>query len=214
MLWDMKQDAFHMVASDGHRLAKSKLEIHLPKAMQIIVPRKTILELLRLLKKPEDYSVELALTNKQLCVKTPEYTLISRLIEGSFPDYNSFFIPASEVETAIIDRDLLKDSLSRMNVLLNERCPGIRLEFSHNSLKLQVYNLEQEEAEEELEIEYSPRSLEEKFVIAFNNEYLVQVLDALPYGKIQFTFSSPKNSVLIQHVSEHKSIYVIMPMRF
>lgn len=213
MLWDIKTDAFHTVATDGHRLAKSTFLFSTPQAMQVIVPRKTLQELSRLFKKPEKYLVELTLAMGQLSVKTPEYTLASRLIDANFPDYSRLIVAGEAI--ARVDRDQLKDSLSRMRVLLNDRYPGIRLSFSCNLLQLSVRNLEQEEAAEQFTIDYKPAVIDEIFAIAFNNEYLMDVLNVLPSGLIEFQFtpSMPNKSILLQHTKKRDNVYIIMPIR-
>lgn len=212
MLWDIQKGSFYTVSTDGHRLAKDKLNFNSSQTLKIIIPRKVIFELFRILDKNSELPIELNLTPNQLYIKSHDYKLTSRLIDGKFPEYEKF-IPKSENEIAYIDRDCFKNALSRMEVLLNDKYPGVRLSLSDNTLVLQARNLEKEEAEERLTIDYQPKVLNSIFNIAFNIRYLVEVINALPRGQIKLSYSSPDKSVLIQHSAQEHPLYVIMPMR-
>jgi DNA polymerase-3 subunit beta len=141
----------------------------------------------------------------------PYFTLTSKLIEGRFPDYHKV-IPINTEHQALINKEQLKQSLMRVAILSNEKNKGIRFSFNNNKLLIEANNPEQEEAEEELEIEYMGPVIE----VAFNAHYILDVLNVLPTQNINFAFSDPKNSVLLsahQDTRASQSQYVVMPLR-
>ncbi len=202
-----------VVATDGHRLAKTKNLNNQQVGgveQQVIVPRKTITELLKLMSSdPKDLEIQIEENHIQFI--HPQFTLTSKLIEGRFPDYHKV-IPLNTEYQVLINKDLLKQSLMRVAILSNEKNKGVRFLFNNNSLVIEAQNPEQEQAEEELEVEYSGATIE----VAFNAHYILDVLGTLPSEIVNFAFSDPKNSVLLSaHQDERasQSQYVVMPLR-
>jgi DNA polymerase-3 subunit beta len=207
MLWELGQGSLRAVATDGHRLALSIKDASVMGDNQIIVPRKAIYELSRLLDDDEG-DVTILLNNNQLRVTMQDYTFTSKLIDGKFPDYNRV-IPQSGDKILTVDRDLLKSSLARVGVLSNDKHRSICLEMKDNALRIFANNLDQEEAEDHLDVLYSGEAI----AIAFNISYLMDVLNSLPAGLVKITLTSTDASVRLESVEENASVYVIMPMR-
>lgn len=207
MLWELGDGQFRAVATDGHRLALSSVTSETPGNMQVIVPRKAILELSRILTNDNDQAI-VVLSANQLRVKTTDYIFTSKLIDGRFPDYDKV-IPQNGDKFLIVDRDLLKQALTRVGVLANEKHRSVRLELNKNTLRIVTNNPEQEEAEEQLDVDYSGGALN----IAFNINYLADALASLPQGMVKITMSNSDSSSRVEEVDGEESIYVIMPMR-
>ncbi|MES2142032.1 MAG: DNA polymerase III subunit beta [Pseudomonadota bacterium] len=207
MLWELGQGSLRAVATDGHRLALSIKDAGIKGDNQIIVPRKAIHELSRLLNDDEG-DLTVLLSNNQLRVNMQDYTFTSKLIEGKFPDYDRV-IPQSGDKVLTVDRDLLKSSLARVGVLSNDKHRSVCLEMKSNALRIFANNLDQEDAEDYLDVLYSG----EEITIAFNINYLMDVLNSLPAGFVKITLTSTDASVRLEAVEESSSIYVIMPMR-
>ena len=197
-----------LVATDGHRLAycSTQLESDLPR-QEVIVPRKTILELSKLMQdSDEPVNIEISATQAAFSFGTIE--LVSKLVDGKFPDYTRV-IPKDHKNTAIIDREQLRQSLSRAAILSNEKFRGVRWVLADGILKIVSSNAEQEEAHEELEVKYSGVALD----IGFNVTYLLDVLNNVAGGEIEVSFGDAASSALFHFPAEKDFKYVVMPMR-
>ena len=216
LLFEIYNNELRTVATDGHRLAYSALEsltnlINIPRDnnLQLIVPRKAITELNRLLTDSEEL-IKISLSSSHLHIVFEALDFTCKLIDGRFPDYQRV-IPAQELCTKniIIDRQLLRQSLSRIAVLSTDKYKAARLEFSINSLTAVVHNPEQEEAEEIIQIDYSG----EEFTIGFNVDYLVTALNAIQDDQVSLSLTDANNSCLIKGLNNDFAKYVVMPMR-
>lgn len=212
LLLELDQEAgtVRAVATDGHRLALTALEKKMlgeEVVIQSIVPRKAVLELVRLL---EDSSnpVQLKFGTNQISAEFQGLSFTSKLIDGQFPDYQRV-IPIGSEKQLIVDREPLKQTLARVNILTNDKYRGVRLHLGASKLNATVTNLEQECAEEELAIDYQG----EEFEIAFNNSYLIDALNAIDTEQVRLEFTNANNSCLISPMGESEDKYVIMPMR-
>jgi DNA polymerase-3 subunit beta len=196
------------VATDGHRLALSEIELLSPatKDEQLIVPRKGVLELSRLL--DGDGDVEIALGANHIRVQLDGIRLTSKLIDGRFPEYGRV-VPAQPKNVLKADRNLFRQALQRTAILSNEKYRGVRLELSANSVTLQANNPEQEEAVETLEVEYSGDTLE----IGFNVNYLLDALAAVDTEQVEFGVTDANSSCLIREPGKDGTKFVVMPMR-
>ena len=198
------------IATDGHRLSANMLDIetNTEHHLQIIIPRKGVIELLRLLE-DNDASTVIRIGNNHICVSTEDFTFTSKLIEGRFPDCERV-IPKGGDKEVVIDRNILKQSLTRTAILCNEKFRGIRFELRQGLLRILATNPEQEAAEEEVKIDY----VKEDFNIGFNVNYLLDILNTISSNSIVLTFSNPDTSVLIQEgKNQTDSVFVVMPMR-
>ena len=197
-----------LVATDGHRLAFSSLELpaSLPR-QEAIVPRKTVLELTKLLADSDD-EVRIELSATQAAFSFGAIDLVSKLVDGKFPDYTRV-IPAQHKNRLRTEREPLRQALSRAAILSNEKFRGVRWVLSDGSLKIISSNADQEEAQEELEVSYSGDALD----IGFNVNYLLDVLNNVPGTELECAFGDASSSALISYASEKGFKYVVMPMR-
>lgn len=214
ILWDIKHNNLTLVATDGHRLASKRLSIQSEQEKAIIVPRKMIAELVRLLGDSTGKLVNIKISDQLISVQTEEYHIVSRLIGGTFPDYTQLLPQAESERVVVLDRDQFKDALARQAVLLKgKRYKSIQLRLSHNYLKLCVVNLDKDSGEELLSVEYKPLNSEEKeFFISFNIDYLQEVLDVLPSGKINMILPLESGVTFLETINNQDHVYIIMPI--
>lgn len=210
MLFDINNGVMKLVATDGHRLSlaqfdQGKFDIE---NTQIILPRKGVMELLRLLN-PVDDLIEVTIGANHIRVKSPDFTFISKLVEGKFPDYRKV-VPKNGMRSVLVARDLFKQALTRVSILSNEKFKGVRLQLSENNLMIHANNPEQEEAEDQILVNYNGADLE----IGFNVNYLLDICNNIVTDEIKMTFADTNSSVLIETSDDDNSYtYVIMPMR-
>lgn len=208
MLLEVAGPLIRSVATDGHRLALCELSLDKADStpQQVILPRKGVLELQRLIGDGGDCSVEIG-TN-HLRVTLDGIRLTSKLIDGRFPDYDRV-IPKESEAPMLADRVELADGLNRIRILANEKYKGVRVTLKPGSVTVQAHNPEQEEAEEEIEVQYDGAEME----IGFNVEYLIAALRALDDDKVRLEFRDAASSCLIQDPERRDCKYVVMPMR-
>ena len=208
MLLEADGKTLRTVATDGHRLSycETTLEHEAGPAQQVIVPRKGVLELQRLLN--GEGNVELAIGTNHVRAQIGDIRFTSKLIDGRFPEY-SRVIPSNPTKRIAADRDVLRSALQRAAILSNEKYRGIRLAVKPGVLLLQSHNPEQEEAEEELEINYAGEELE----IGFNVNYLLDALAAVDGGEVEIGLTDANNSCLLSSNATPQAKYVVMPMR-
>ena len=208
LLMVVEDKQLKLVATDGHRLAYASLALaaDLPR-QEVIVPRKTVLELAKLLADSDDeVKIELAATQAAFSFGTVE--LVSKLVDGKFPDYTRV-IPTTHKNKLQIEREPLRQALMRAAILSNEKFRGVRWVLSDGSLKIVSSNAEQEEAHEELEVKYSGDALD----IGFNVNYLLDVLNNVSGSAVDCAFGDSSSSALLSYTSEQDFKYVVMPMR-
>ena len=210
MLFEATDNALRAVATDGHRLATSHCDakIQLDHRLQIIMPRKGVLELMRLLSN-EDVNAKITIGNNHIRVTGEAFTLTSKLVEGRFPDYQRV-IPKKGARFVQLDRNELKQALNRVAILCNEKFHGVHFDLANNILKMQANNPEQEMAEEELAVKYTEDAIE----IGFNVNYVLDILNTISTEQVIIYFGDSNSSVLVVPASEEgHALYVIMPMR-
>lgn len=197
------------VATDGHRLAISKISndsLSLP-TRQVIVPRKGILEIIRLLA-PVDEEIQVFLGSNHIRIIDTEFSFTSKLVDGRFPDYRRV-LPRNGNKVFQTNKEELRQVLSRASILSNEKFKGVRLNFSTSVLKITANNPEQEQAEEEIEINFPYEELE----IGFNVSYVLDVLNAIKDVDVKFTLADANSSIVIEGSESSEALYVVMPMR-
>ena len=172
-----------------------------------IIPRKTILELIKLLDDSKD-NVEIDIAKNQATFTFNNINLITKVIDGKFPDYNRV-IPVGHEHYFEIKRLELLSSMQRASILSNEKYRGIRMLVEKGQLKLLSNNSEQEQAEEEMEISYNGPAID----IGFNVTYLIDVLTNIQSEKLSFAFKDSSSSCLITIPKNDDYKYVVMPMR-
>jgi DNA polymerase-3 subunit beta len=204
----VEEGSLKLVATDGHRLAYAALKLggELPR-QEVIVPRKTVLELTKLLADSDD-PVHIELSGTQAAFSFGTIELVSKLIDGKFPDYTRV-IPTGHKNKLQAGREPLRQALQRAAILSNEKFRGVRWVVGDGSLKIVSSNAEQEEAHEELEVDYKGDALD----IGFNVNYLLDVLNNVGGEGIECAFGDAASSALITYGSEKDFKYVVMPMR-
>ncbi|MDZ7769581.1 MAG: DNA polymerase III subunit beta [Woeseia sp.] len=208
LLLETGKNYLRAVATDGHRLALSQAEIKGSGAneQQVIVPRKGVLELQRLLGDEGSVNIELGTNHVRIQLETIRFT--SKLIDGRFPEYERV-IPKDTSNELSADREAFRSALQRTAILSNEKYRGIRLVIKDSGVTLQAHNPEQEEAEEQLEVEYSGEDIE----IGFNVNYLLDALGAIESGTVTLSVVDGNSSCLLREPGNDDSKYVVMPMR-
>jgi len=198
------------VATDGHRLAYASMPLQeevVATRHEFILPRKTVLELNRLLGDTEE-PLHIELASNQIRFQFGQINLVSKLIDGKFPDYERV-IPATLKNIVSLNRTALLQSMVRAAILTNEKFRGVRLVLSTGSLKIMAANAEQEEAQEEIEIEYAGDAID----VGFNVSYLLDVLNNTSVETIEWGFNDANSSALLTIPGNDRFKYVVMPMR-
>ena len=209
LMLEVSANYLRAVATDGHRLAYCEKETNADIAdiKQVILPRKGVLELVRLLNDSDDI-VKIVLGSNHLQVEFDQLRLTSKLIDGRFPDYNRV-MPTDGDNVVTADRDQLRQALMRASILSNEKYRGIRLILEKNLIKLQAQNPDQEEADIELEVVYTGEDIE----IGFNVNYMLDVLNVTNSDMVQAALRDSNSSFLLTYPDQPDCKYVIMPMR-
>ena len=209
LLLEIEGGKVRAVATDGHRLALTDREVdtHVDTPRQCILPRKGVLEIVRLLGS-NSATVRILVGENHLQVIAGGQSLTTKLVDGRFPDYERV-IPRETDNCVIASREMLRAGLSRASILSNEKFRGIRLILKKNLLTAVAHNPEQEEAEEEIEVEYNGSAFE----VGFNVSYLLDVLGVMRSDMVRFDLVDANSSCLLQTPDGGGSRYVVMPMR-
>jgi DNA polymerase III subunit beta len=196
-----------VVATDGHRLAFNSQEIEgKHEKQEIILPRKAVLELCKLLDDSEEL-IQLEFSQQQVKASFSGITLITKVIEGKFPDYERV-IPKYDNHLEM-NRVAIQQALQRAAILSNEKFRGVRFVLTEKNLSVISSNSEQEEAQEEIETDYHGDAID----IGFNVNYLMDGLNNISSESAIFSFGDPNSSILITTPDNQEYRYVVMPMR-
>ncbi len=204
------------VATDGHRLAYASIALEDTAREgyqenelrhELILPRKTVTELNRLLMDSDD-SLSIEILPTQIRFQFGQINLVSKLIDGRFPDYQRV-IPATLRNVVTVNRSLLLQSMIRAAILTNDKFRGVRLVLADGSLRIMVANAEQEEAQEEIDVDYGGEPID----IGFNVSYLLDVLNNTSAETIEWGFNDANSSALLTIPDDDRFKYVVMPMR-
>ncbi|MGB6977192.1 MAG: DNA polymerase III subunit beta [Gammaproteobacteria bacterium] len=209
MLLEVNEGVLRTVATDGHRLALNTITAPVidNSMIQVILPRKGVLELMRLLEK-EETEITVNIGSHHVRISAPSFTFTSKLIDARYPDYEKV-VPKGGDKIISISADVLKQALQRAAILSNEKFRGVRLQLRNGVMKLFASNAEHEEAEEEIHLEYQGQDLD----IGFNIGYLQDVLNTVN-DEIKLIFTGPDSSILVQEDQpDVGSWFVVMPMR-
>ncbi|MDI9331763.1 MAG: DNA polymerase III subunit beta [Alphaproteobacteria bacterium] len=198
-----------LVATDGHRLAYAcaTLENDVQQRQEVILPRKTVLELQRLLSDKEG-SIDMQFASNQAKFTFDGMEFVTKLVEGKFPDYNRV-IPKGQKNTIVLGRNPLLACLQRTAILTSEKFKGVRLNLEPGVLRVASSNAEQEEAIDELEIDYGGDAIE----IGFNVTYLMDVLGNMEQDMVRIDLADSNSSALVTIPDNEQFKYVVMPMR-
>ncbi|NQW66940.1 MAG: DNA polymerase III subunit beta [Burkholderiales bacterium] len=197
-----------LVATDGHRLAFSSatLDVEVPR-QEVILPRKTVLEMQRLLSDKEG-AIEMQFAGNQAKFSFEGMEFVTKLVEGKFPDYNRV-IPKNHKNIITLGRTTLLASLQRTAILTSEKFKGVRLNIEPGTLRVASNNAEQEEAVDELDIDYAGDAIE----IGFNVTYLIDALTNMEQDMVKIELADSNSSALLTIPDDVAFKYVVMPMR-
>ena len=208
-LLDVQGSMLCGVATDGHRLAKTELTLPAVVAehTQIIVPRKAVQELSRLLANSDD-PAHIQINPNHMRVNFAGIQFTTKLIDGRYPDYQ--MVMPTEIKTRLmLDHGQFRDTLSRASILTNDKFRGVRLTISQNSLRAVTNNPDQEEAFDEMPVEYDGEELD----VGFNVAYLMEALNVLEGEQVEFALKDQNSSCILREPGNEKTYYLVMPMR-
>lgn len=210
LMMEMSSKLLRSVATDGHRLALKdvplEIEVNEDKR-QIIVPRKGIQELMRLLGDSED-EVNVVVGSSHIRMTIGDMIFTSKLIDGKFPDYERV-MPEGGKNIVSAEKENLRQTLVRVAILSNEKYRGIRIILGRDKMQVMAHNPEQEEAEDEISVEYTG----DEFEIGFNANYLLDAINAVQSGQVHIVLTDSNSSCVIKDATDDTSSYVVMPMR-
>ncbi|MDA0119971.1 DNA polymerase III subunit beta [Vibrio sp. T11.5] len=208
MLFEIDGTILRSVATDGHRMAVSQVQLGADFAQQqIIVPRKGVLELVKLLDAPEQ-PVTLQIGSSNVRAEVNNFVFTSKLVDGRFPDYRRV-MPQTTTKTLETECDELRQAFSRAAILSNEKFRGVRVNLADTEMRITANNPEQEEAEEMLDVSFEGEPIE----IGFNVSYVLDVLNTLRCEKVRVSMSDANASAMIENVDDDGAMYVVMPIR-
>ncbi len=209
LMMDVVDGELQTVASDGHRLALSsnKMDGSTGSTSQVIIPRKAAQELLRLVEKFEG-NVDIKIAKNNINFSFDGVQLNAKLIDGKFPDFKNV-VPDESEHSFVVDKQLFKSALSRVSILSNEKYKGIRLDLSNHLMTINANNPEQDEAEEEVVVDYEG----EEMSMGFNSSYLMDALNAIESDVVRVSFTDTNSSCLLENPEDLSSRFVVMPMR-
>lgn len=209
-VFDVHTNSLECMATDGHRFALSKIE---SKAIgelktKILLPRKSVLELMRLLNADDKTALTVCINDHYLRVITNEFTFTSKLIHAALPDYHKL-VPQKTAHSVIADRETLRQALVRVSILSHEKFRSIKWQLKEGQLEITANNPEREEAEEVIPVEYQGNPVE----VSFNVTYLLDAISAIDSTKVRWSFSNLDDGVLIEPFDQAgSSLYVVMPL--
>ncbi len=198
-----------LVGTDGHRLAKFSynLEIDINEISGVIIPKKTIYELSKLLSEIDD-DVEILITSNKVIFFIGNIVFISKLIDGSFPDYKRV-IPQNNNNILKINREILLSAVDRVSTIANDKSPVIKFKLLKNILNLNTVNNESSTASEDLKINYDGDEIE----IGFNSKYIMDIVNNLEDEEISINLKDNTSPIIALENSNTNLVYVLMPMR-
>jgi DNA polymerase-3 subunit beta len=208
LLFETGGKKLRTVATDGHRLATAEAEMDSDaKAKQVILPRKGVQEMMRFLGDAEQ-KAKIQIGPNHLRLDAGDITFTSKLIDSRFPDYTKV-IPAGQSKKVQIGRELFKEALGRVSILSNEKYRGVRFGLGRGIMSVTAHNPEQEEAQEDVVVDYSGDDLE----IGFNVSYIIDAVNSLEGEQVEFGLNDPNSSCILRSPGNDNYLYVVMPMR-
>lgn len=206
---DNNKSILSIVATDGHRLAKFDLDFkdNTTKFPGVIIPKKTVNELFKLL---ADYNgfVRINLNSNKIVFFIGETILISKLIDGNFPDYKRV-IPKNNNNVLKINRSLFSLAVDRVSTITNDKSPAIKFKLLKNLMNMSSVNNESGTATEDIVTKYDGDEIE----IGFNSKYVLEMINNLDDEEISLNFKDSSSPVIALEESNSDLIYVLMPMR-
>jgi DNA polymerase-3 subunit beta len=213
ILFVAEGNTLSLVATDGHRLAfaSAELDVDVGEKQEVILPRKTVLELQRLLSDvggENSPRIEMQFANNQAKFTFGGMEFVTKLVEGKFPDYNRV-IPKNHHNSVTLGRAPLLASLQRTAIMTSDKFKGVRLTIEPGTLRVASNNADQEEAVDELDIDYGGDTID----IGFNVTYLLDVLANMSQDMVKIELADSNSSALVSIPGNDNFKYVVMPMR-
>ncbi len=210
ILLELTQNCLRAIATDGHRLAQADVDISLDikEGRQLIVPRKAIVEINRFLEGADDQEIVVEISKNHLKLTKGGTILITKLIDGKFPEFKDVLETKLNI-TVIINRVEFIEATKRAAVLVTDRFQGVKLALEPGVMRITANNPEQEEAVEELEIDYTSEKIES----GYNASYLVDAARAVSTENIEFHLQSANGLCIVKQPEDSRSIWLVMPMR-
>ena len=215
LLLEVGQETIRCVATDGHRLAMGEESIEAEnqeQAIKVIIPRKGVFEVLKLLELVDE-EVEVSVTDRSFSVSSSDYTLVTKLIGGDFPDYMGA-VPSSSDNLIVVDLSQFKASLQRVSILSNEKNKVIQMTLEDEAMYITANNSQGEQASESITLQEESK-VTGKLEKSFNVGYLLDILNVFSTDKVYLFFSSSVDAgaLIREHDEEDNSLYIVMPMR-
>lgn len=200
---------FRAVATDGHRLAR--VEVPVPSGAEsipnVILPRKTVLELRKLLEETEgDVSIDMSST--RIMFSFSDVVLTSKLIDGKYPDYNRV-IPTENDKILIADCAKFSQAVDRVSTITKDKAKGVKLNLENNTVKLSADSPESGTAKEEFEAKYDSLPIE----IGFNSRYLLDIMQQISGDDVKLIMKDSNTPTIVEDSTNESCLYVLMPMR-
>ncbi|MFN3740464.1 MAG: DNA polymerase III subunit beta [Thermodesulfovibrionales bacterium] len=210
ILLHLQKEGLHAVGTDGHRLALLRLEgkdakFNIQEEFKVILPKKAVNELKRLV---SDDTVTIKIGKNHVLFKTPNMEFLTKVIEGTYPNYEQV-IPRSSTKTLISLKTDLEKALRRVSIISRERSNAIKLDMKDNTLIVSASNPDLGSAEEELSVKYDG----DPFTIGFNARYILDTLEVIEKDEIVMQFNDPLGPSLLKGAGDENYLSVIMPMR-
>lgn len=209
MLWQIEGEQWVTVSSNGHRIMVTKT-IFSGNEMapaRVIVPRKSINEIIRLLPTEREHNLPITIGANHLRISGQSFTFISKLVDAQFPDFRRL-VPRNADKFFLANKEELRQLLTRAIAFSNQELPIISLELSENLLKTKVFNEQQENAEDEMEVQYTGSDI----AFCFNASYLLDGANIIKDEQVKFAFYDEQTPILIEALTETDTTYVVMPM--
>jgi len=210
LYFEVTKDNIVVVATDGHRLAigEIKQENELTNKKTVILPRKAVLELTKILNKDENANVDIHLSDNYFYLTSNNITIISRLIDGNFPNYLQV-IPTNYENTVVVNRQNFLDNLQQASIFVDERTKGVKLTFKDNQINIFSHS-ERGQAKTKIDIDNFDKEIE----ITFNIHYLISILENITADNINMVIPNRESqSCLLSSIDDNTYQYVVMPMR-
>ncbi len=207
MLWQIDKNELRVACTDGHRLALCSADCDTNQTHAVIVPRKAVLELMRLLDDIDD-ALTISLDDKSLQVTSGDFSFRTKLIEGRFPDLAGV-LPQSDQPPLVLSRQSFKQSLQHVAILSSDKYNGVRMQLEKNKLQLSIKSPEQEQVHTQMDVDYQGAEVD----MGFNVNYLIDVCNNLSCESLTLSFSAGSSNLLIQPEQNERCQYVVMSMR-
>ena len=209
LLLELSGNTLRAAASDGHRMALCTLDggAEVPETLRLIVPRKSVLDIERLLADSQE-EVRLVLGRNNIRISQGRYTLTTKLVDGQFPDVDRI-VPRNADKTILGDRETLRQALHRASILSSEKSSEVRFQVEGDQLTIRASNPNQEEAEEVVAVDYAGQPLE----VGFNVRYIQDVLTALDTESVKFSLPENNGIAVIEGPGAEEALYLVMPLR-